>query len=257
MPSAKTAKKTLTLGDLGKKLSQIKLTQVLYILLLVAVFLIGYLLGRLQGIQAPTVAGTNNQQQAAAPAQPSVPDPKDVLSKLTDGHFPAKGNKNAKVTIVEFADFRCPFCERYFTDTESQIMKDYVDTGKVKYEFRNYQFLGDASVVAGNAAECANEQGKFWDYHEWLYKNQPDESDTSMYNTDGLAKGAEEIGLDVTKFRDCLDSKKYASNLDKDLNEGKSIGVTGTPTFYINGRQLVGAQPYLAFKTIIDEELKK
>ncbi|HVZ66643.1 MAG TPA: DsbA family protein [Patescibacteria group bacterium] len=256
MPTAK--KPSLTLGNLSKKLSNIKLTQVLYTLLLVAVFLIGYLLGRLQGVQPTAVAGANDaQQQAAAPQQPAVPNAKDVLSKLTAGHFPAKGNKDAKVTIVEFADFRCPFCERYFTDTESQIMKDYVDTGKVKYIFRQYQFLGDASVVAGNAAECANEQGKFWDYHEWLYKNQPDESDTSMYNTDGLAKGADAIGLDVAKFRDCLDSKKYAANLDKDLNEGKSIGVTGTPTFYINGRQLVGAQPYVAFKTIIDEELKK
>ena len=195
--------------------------------------------------------------QTAQTGQPAPSDPKEVLKTLTAGHFPVKGAANAKVTIVEFADFRCPFCERFFTDTKPQIFKDYVDTGKVKFIFRNYQFLGDASVVAGNAAECANEQGKFWEFHDWLYKNQPPESDTSMYNVDSLTTAAGTLGLNTDQFRSCLSAKKYNNNVTKDMQEGQKVGTSGTPTFYINGRELVGAQPYTAFKTIIDEELKK
>ena len=252
MPRSKN--KPTTLADLGKKISQIKTSQRLYILLLIAAFIIGYLVARVQLLEKGQTAAVAPGQQAAAP---SAPNPKDVLKKLTPGHFPAKGNQNAKVTVVEFADFRCPFCEKFFTDTEQQLLKDYVDAGKVKFIFRNYQFLGDASVFAGNAAECANEQGKFWEFHDWLYKNQPPESDTSMYNVDSMTTAATSLGMNGDQFRTCLAATKFKDNVTKDLREGQGVGVSGTPTFYINGRQLVGAQPYTAFKTIIDEELKK
>jgi protein-disulfide isomerase len=153
------------------------------------------------------------QAQNPNPNQPPAPPTK---ISVDNGHYPLKGNKDAKVTIVEFADFRCPFCERFFTDTLPQIEKDYIATGKVKMAFRNYAFLGPASVIAGNAAECANEQNKFWEYHDYLYKNQPSESDTSMYNTDTLTTAAGTLGIDTAQFRQCLDGKKYYKNVTSD-----------------------------------------
>lgn len=235
-------------------------TKLVYVVLLIAFLVIGYLIGKVEGLQkntAPAVAQAPSQPAAQQPGAPAAPNPSDVLKKLTMGTFPAKGNTNAKVTVVEFADFRCPFCEKFFTDSEPQLLKEYVDTGKVKFVFRNYAFLGPASTVAANAAECANDQGKFWDYYDWLYKNQPSESDVSMYVTDKLSAAAGTLGMDSTQFASCLDSKKFDKNQAADLAEGQAIGVSGTPTFYVNGVQLVGAQPYASIKAVIDQELAK
>jgi len=256
---AKKRKTPITIGDIAKKVSKIQANQILYLLLLVAVFLIGYLIARVQFLEKGTSSGTANAgtPQAAQPQAPSAPDPKTVLSKLKNGDFPVKGNSNAKVKIVEFADFRCPYCESFFTGTEPQIIKDYVDTGKASFYFRQYAFLGPASTVAANAAECANEQGKFWDYHDWLYKNQPPETDTSMYNTDSLTTAAVNLGMNGDEFRSCLSANKDTANVQKDLADGQAVGVSGTPTFYINGKQIVGAVPYDTFKQAIDEALKQ
>lgn len=250
MPRAKKSLRTPRL--LLSFLKNVKLNQVLYILLLVSTFLLGYLLARVQLLEKGAVAGT----ETAVPtgAQPQGPAAK---VDVKEGHLPALGKKDAKVTIVEFADFRCPFCERFFTETEPQIIKDYVDTGKAKLVFRHFAFLGQASVVAANAAECANEQNKFWDFYNYLYGNQPPESDTSMYNTDSMTQAAGTIGLDTDSFRTCLDSNKYNDKVDKDLSEAKTAGVNATPTFFVNGRSIIGAQPYSNFKTLIEEELKK
>ncbi|MDE2025876.1 MAG: thioredoxin domain-containing protein, partial [Patescibacteria group bacterium] len=161
------------------------------------------------------------------------------------------------VTIIEFADLRCPLCERFFTDTEPQIMKEYVDTGKAKFVFRQFAFLGPASTVAANAAECANEQGKCWDFHNYMYKNQPDESDTSMYTTDKLTAIAGQLGMNTDQFQSCLSANKYSDKVNADISEGQKVGVTGTPTIFVNGTPLVGAQPYDSFKQLIDQELAK
>lgn len=198
------------------------------------------------------------QQPSAVTPPPQVAPPQPGAKvDVSVGHLPVKGKDNAKVTIVEFADFRCPFCEKFFTDVESQIIKDYVDSGKVKFAFRHYQFLGPASITAGNAAECANEQGKFWEYHDWLYKNQPAESDTSMYTIDKLTQAAQSLGVNTDKFSSCLSSTKYAKNVSDDLAEGQKIGVNGTPATFVNGQLVSGAQPYANFKTLIDAELAK
>lgn len=207
---------------------------------------------------------------AQAPTQPNQQAPSAPAAKtdINLGHLPPKGSNSAKVAVVEFGDLRCPFCDRFFKDTEPQLLKDYVDTGKVKFVFRQFEFLGAASTTAGNATECANEQGKFWEMHDYLYQNQPEESDTSMYNSDKLTSIATNLGLDGNQFKSCLDSTKYAKNVADDLSEGQSDGVTGTPTFYIGkldssgtkitgAQQLVGAQPYSALKTIIDQQLSQ
>lgn len=176
---------------------------------------------------------------------------------VSTGNYPLLGNQNAKVTLIEFGDFRCPFCESFFSNAEQNIMTDYVKTGKVKFAFRDYAFLGPASTVAANAAECANEQGKFWVFHDYLYKNQPPETDTSMYTVDKLTSIAEGLGLNSSQFKSCLSANKYQSKVDSDLSDGKQAGVQGTPSFFINGTLLVGAQPYDAFKSAIEAALNK
>ena len=212
-----------------------------------ALFAYGSLAGQATG-NAPSAPSAAQAPQAPAPGQ---------KVNVDVGHLPAKGNPNAKVKIIAFEDFRCPFCEKFFTSTESQIIKDYVDTGKAVLYFRQYQFLGPASIIAGNAAECANEQGKFWNLHEYLYKNQPSESDTSMYTVDNLSKIAGQLGMNTTNFKSCLSSNKYDKNVKDDLAAGQAAGVTGTPTVFINGIAIVGAQPYIAFKAAIDQQLSK
>lgn len=232
------------------KLPQIQalVVPVLVILLVASSFFIGSLYTKVQFLEkgSGNVAGTQ-------PSPSTAPQKVDVGL----GHFPLKGDKNAKVKIVEFADFRCPFCERYWTQTEPQIIKDYVNSGKVAIAFRQWAFLGDASVVAANAAECANDQGKFWDFHDYLYKNQPPESDTSMFNTDTLTTAAVNLGLNGDTFRSCLNNRADQAKVQTDFTDGQKAGVTGTPAFFINGTPLVGAQPYSAFKAAIDAALAK
>ncbi len=232
--------------------------QILVALLVIAAFLIGVLFTKVQYLEKNQTA---NPQQAAAPVQANPQQAAAPAAgtkvNVSAGHFPVKGDTKAKVTIVEFADFRCPFCEQFFTNTESQIISDYVNTGKVKFAFRNFAFLGPASVTAADATECANDQGKFWEYHDYLYKNQPAETDTSMYNTDTLTQAAVSLGMNGDTFRACLDGKKGEAKANADLADGQKAGVSGTPSFFVNGISLVGAEPYSAFKTIIDQELAK
>jgi protein-disulfide isomerase len=232
--------------------------QILVILLVVAAFLIGVLFDQVQYLKKGEIAITN--PGAAVPSgqngQQAAPAPGAKVN-VAIGGFPVQGNKDAKVTIIEFADFRCPFCEQFFTNTLPQITSDYVNTGKVKFAFRNFAFLGPASTVAADASECASDQGKFWDFYSYLYKNQPAETDISMYNTDTLTQAAVSLGMDDNKFRSCLDNKTGDAKAAKDLADGQAAGISGTPTFVINGTLVVGAQPYAAIKAIIDQELAK
>jgi protein-disulfide isomerase len=255
MPVARK-KKIFTLGDLLKLISGIKITQVVYILLLVAAFLIGYLLARVQILEKGT-GGAAIAPTAGAPTQPEAPNPEDVKKKLTVGHLPAKGNPNAKVTIVEFSDFECPFCANFHKDAWPQIVKEYIDTGKVKFYYRHFplQFHPKAVPLA-QVTECANDQGKFWEMHEKIFTENT--AGTLATATDDTYKGwAGELGLDTNKFNSCYDSKAHQKEIDEDTAAGSEVGVSGTPTFYINGVQLVGAQPFAAFKAAIDAELAK
>ena len=231
-------------------------SQVLVILLVIAAFLIGVLFTKVQYLEKNQLAVNNPTAAPIAQGQQAAPAPGAKVN-VSAGHFPILGNKDAKVTIIEFADFRCPFCEQFYSQTEPQIIKDYVDTGKVKFTFRNFAFLGPASTVAANASECANDQGKFWDFYNYLYKNQPAETDTTMYNTDTLTQAAVSLGMNDGTFRSCLDNKTDDAKAAKDMTDGQAAGVNGTPTFFINGTSVVGAQPYAAIKAIIDQELAK
>ncbi|MFH1682553.1 MAG: thioredoxin domain-containing protein [Candidatus Woesearchaeota archaeon] len=183
----------------------------------------------------PTTETTTTE---TAPVQVSIDD--DAV----------KGKADAPVTIVEFSDFECPFCGRYIEQTYPQIVKDYIDTGKVKYVFRDFPlgFHAEAKPAA-MAAECAHEQGKYWEYHDLLFANQ------DSLSADNYKQWAEDLGLDTTKFDACVDSEKYSSEVDADLADGQSYGVSGTPAFFINGKLISGAQPYSVFKQAIEAEL--
>lgn len=164
-----------------------------------------------------------------------------------------KGNIDAPVTMVEFSDYECPFCGRHYSQTYSQIIKEYVDTGKVRLVYRDFplDFHPNAQKAA-EAAECFKEQKGdegYWKYHDRLFENQDSLSEVNY------KKWAKELGADSSKFDTCLDSGKMASEVAKDLQDGQVAGISGTPGFIINGKLVSGAQPFSAFKQIIEQEL--
>jgi protein-disulfide isomerase len=176
------------------------------------------------------------------------------------------GNANAKVTIVEFSDFQCPYCRKFFLDTYGQLKKDYIDTGKVRLVFRNYPLasIHDSAESAAIAAQCAKDQGKFWEYHDAIFAQQQkgEASPTAVTKTiefgvAELKKWASELGLNTAEFNSCLDSQKYADKVAADTAAGAEAGGSGTPRFFINRPLIVGAQPLSQFKTLIDAELKR
>lgn len=172
------------------------------------------------------------------------------LKEISIDDDAVKGNPQAKVTIVEFSDFECPFCGKYYRETEFQIMKDYVDTGKVRYVFRDSPLdFHKSAQKAAEAAECAGEQGKYWEMHDYLFQNQ---DYLAVENLKGYAK---DLKLDTTKFNDCLDKSKMAEEVKKDLADSQKYGVSGTPAFFINGKLISGAQPYGTFKAEIEAAL--
>ncbi len=202
---------------------------------------------------APTVPVAN--QQLAAP---SVPPPPDVVT-VEVGKLPVLGDKNAKVTIVEFSDFQCPFCKRYVDETQQQLYDEYIKTGKANLYYRHFPLssIHPNAQKAGEASECANEQGKFWDYSNILFRDQESWSPkTGADVAAAFTDFAGELGLDTTQFSSCLASGKYAQTVQTDATAGSIVRVEGTPTFFINGHRLVGAQPFEVFKSLIDAQLK-
>ncbi len=187
--------------------------------------------------------------KAQAPAPEGAPEPAKVVTDIDVKGSPVKGAKNAPVTIVEFSDFQCPFCSRV-VPTLHDLEKQYEGKVKVIFKHQPLPFHQNARPAA-NAAMAANEQGKFWEMHDKLFSNQ------QSLDRASLEKYAQEIGLDMNKFKAALDSNKFDAQITADSNEGNRVGANGTPTFFINGRQVVGAQPIEAFKAVIDDELKK
>ncbi len=203
---------------------------------------------------APDTAGAKNaavgfSNAAVRGGQPSLGD--------LAGDAPFLGDPKAPVTVVEFADFQCPFCGRFFHTAEAPLIDQYVKTGKVKFVYRNFAFLGPESEDAAVAAACAGEQGKFWEYHDYLYNHQQGENEGAFAKAN-LKKFARAVsGIDGAKFDPCVDQGRYMNAVRADTAAGRSFGVTGTPATFINGRLVSGAQPIAAFVSVIEEELKK
>ena len=184
--------------------------------------------------------------QARQQARPGRPDPNRRYAVDTSGS-PAKGSPDAKLAIVEFSDFQCPFCNRV-TPTLKQIEKEYGD--EVRIVFKHLPLsIHPKAPAAHAAAEAAHRQGKFWEMHDLIFANQHEMSEEKYLEY------AEQIGLDMEKFKADMASAEVKRKVDADVAEASKLGVTGTPAFFVNGRFLSGAQPLSAFKTLIDEEL--
>lgn len=175
------------------------------------------------------------------------------------GGAPSLGKRDAKVAIVEFADYQCPFCAVLHFGAEAAIMEEYVKKGKARFTFKQYPFLGDESVLAASASKCADEQGKFWEYHHALFEHQTQnpEENTGVFSVKNLKRIAGDTGLTADKFEKCLASGKYEQIVLDEMDEGRRAGVANTPTVFINGRKTEGALTFDAYKIIIEEELNK
>lgn len=226
--------------------------------LVVAAFFGGFIVGNMNETK------TVQSAPQTIPTQVPTPTTPEARIAVSTGNSPVEGNSNAPVTMIEFSDFQCPFCEKFYSQTLSQITQNYIDSGKVKLVFKNMPLenLHPNAKSAAMAAECANEQGKFWDYHNKLFANQNSWANLASANaTNTFKQYASQIGLDTTNFNSCVDSGKYADKVNKDSQDGASYGATGTPTFFIGNdkkgyTKLVGAQPYTTFQQALDSELK-
>ncbi len=190
------------------------------------------------------------EKPVAQPPTVTTPEPSAANAFLDE---PAKGAENAPVTIIEFADFKCGFCLRHFTQTLPALEAEYIQTGKVRYVFRNFPILGVQSRWAALAGECAHEQGRFWEYHHQLFTLAQE----GHFIRSQLKSIAAELGLDSAQFDSCLDASLYLDEVQEDLLAGRDEGVTGTPAFLINGELLIGAQPIEVFRQKIEEALAK
>jgi len=173
------------------------------------------------------------------------------------------GDPNAPILIEEFSDFQCPYCARFYEETEGQIASTYVADGTVYFVYRSFgDFIGSESKAAAEAAYCAGDQGKFWEYHDILFANQTGEN-VGAYTDRRLQAFAEALSLDMDTFNSCFNSGKYSDRVNQDGVDGSAAGITGTPAFVIrytvNGeektRLIAGAYPFSEFQTQIEEAL--
>ena len=230
-------------------------TPIVGILMLVLGLLVGYYVRPLILNESPSEASVNSGLPVVIPTADNSAAQQKLMETILAKTRHFKGDPNAPVTIIEFADFQCPYCGRFFAQTEPQIDKAYLQSGKVRFGYFDFAFLGQESSWAAEAAECAADQNKFWEYHDMLYSSQSGENQ-GAFNKDNLKKFAEDLELDTNAFNKCFDSGKYTQLIQGDSNTASSIGVRSTPTFLINGQPLIGAQPFEAFQRIIDPLLK-
>ena len=187
-------------------------------------------------------------EPAARPSAPARPDPEKIY-EIELGDSPIRGSESAKVTFVEWADFQCPFCVRV-NPTLEKIAEEYGD--KVRFGFKHLPLsMHTKARAAHQASEAAHRQGKFWEMHDRIFANPKDLSE------EAYLRYANEIGLDIEKYKSDFSSSSVRKKIDDDLAKARELGVSGTPSFFINGRFLSGAQPYGAFARVIDEELAK
>jgi protein-disulfide isomerase len=173
-------------------------------------------------------------------------------NQTSAGAAPTLGFPSAPVTIIEFSDFQCSFCKRFWVETLPRLKEAYLDTGKARFIYRHFAILGKHSEQAALAAACAQEQGRFWEYHDQLFRNQGGLAFTEAK----LKQYSDDIGLNAGVFGTCLGTGKYREKVERETAAAVNLGGRGTPFFIVEQRLLFGAQPYSVFQRIIDEELK-
>jgi protein-disulfide isomerase len=197
------------------------------------------------------------QPAGAIRTSQAVPGSDKVQMSVVPGWY-SLGSDDAPVTIVEFADYQCPFCRKFHAETFAELKKNYIDTGKVRYVSRDLPLdFHPNAPGAATAARCAGEQHKFWEMRDMMVANAAD------LTSDSLLKYGEKVNLDMAAFRSCMSEKKYNSAIQKDVADAGTVGISGTPGFVIgktakdqiNGVRIVGAVPYSVFDTAIKNQL--
>ncbi len=220
----------------------------LYALLLPLAFVTGLAAGYLLWGRTPPAAAPTTQADTSTSAAPST-DQKPVRYNVTDAGNPSLGPKDAPITIIEFSDYECPYCRQWEEQVFHQLLDAYPQ--KIRFVYRDFPLAGlhSNATSAAEAADCAGEQNKYWEFHEALF--------SSKYNLGSTAylQYAQDMGLDTAKFSQCVSSRKYKDEVSADYNFAANLGVSSTPTFFINGLAVVGAQPLSVFKSIVDQEL--
>ena len=207
----------------------------------------------------PQIGGIFSQIQVGSNSTPE-PTPGNTVAPPSRLHPEANantmGDPKAPVKIVEYADYQCPFCLRYWQETEPLIIKTYIATGKVFYEYRSVgAFIGPESASAAEAAYCAGDQGKFWEYHDILFSNWTGEN-AGDFAPAKLNQYAAAASLDINKFNDCLRQGLHKGQVQQDVASAKADGIQATPSFVINGKLIEGAQPFDLMQQEIESALK-
>jgi protein-disulfide isomerase len=219
-----------------------------YAVLVVLAFAVGILVGYVAWGRTPPAAVVMQPPAAAPVAAEATSTPQYVRYKIPTDGFPSLGPADAPITLVEFADFQCPYCRQWEQQTYQPLLAAY--PGKIRIVYRDFPLtsIHPNAMPAAEAAQCANAQGKFWPFHDKLFSSE-------NLSEDVYKQYAQELGLDMTKFNDCLTNHTYQQAITSDSDFAINLGVNSTPTFFINGLAIIGAQPLTAFTSVIDKEL--
>jgi len=191
----------------------------------------------------------------------NTPSQEIGLSVFTENGSPYLGDPNAPITLVEFGDYQCFFCNKFFHNTEQKLLENYVDTGKVKIIFKDFTIIGPDSITAAHAAHCADDQDLFWEYHDTLYNNWNGENN-GWASSENLLRMAQDVGLDIDEFTGCMLNEIHTQIISASNADARTLGLTGTPGFFVISpndqvTKIPGAQPFDVFQKIFDSELEK
>lgn len=201
-------------------------------------------------------SGGGAEEEAWAPDQAAPPPPEayEPLSRRDPDDPMALGDPDAPVVMLAYSEFQCPFCGRFARETEPDLVEKYVEDGTLRIEWRDFPYLGQESTLAARAGRAAAAQDTFWEFHDALYAEERTPN-TGSITRDYLTGLADDLGLDVEQFTTDMDAPEAQEAIDADMQQGTSIGVTGTPAFVINGLPVIGAQPLEAFEVTIEQAL--
>lgn len=224
---------------------------------LVAMVLVGVL----------ALVSLNDRPNSSAPsAIPNTAGAVDAPDPLTQARLGAMrripddplalGSLTAPVVVAEWGDFQCPLCRAFAMDTEATLIREYVDSGRVRFEWHDLAYLGPESVLAARGARAAGRQGAFWPFHDMLFRNQPPENSGALTEA-SLTSTAANLGLDRERFERDVDDPAIAAAVERDQQDGARLGITRVPSFLINGSFLFGPQPVVTFRQAIDDALAR
>ena len=255
----------------NKKENTISPEIILSMSILLAAVVVGYsmitaasaLTTGLNGLSIQGGGNTGGNNLPTAPSgnlnPPSAPAPTAQMSELVKNAAATLGKSDAPIVLVEYSDYQCPFCRKWFNDVKGNLQKDYIDTGKVKLVYKDFPLsFHPMAIPYANAARCASDQGKYWEMHDKIFVEQDKKGQGTVqdYTATDIKKWGAEIGLNSTTFDQCVGDNKYSNEIQANFSEGGSVGITGTPGFFLGkadgtGKLIVGAQPYTVFQQAI------